>query len=62
MAQRRIEDIKPKRGWNISLVLIIAILFTNIPIIWVILTSLKASTEITSLEPLWIFGLLSNTM
>lgn len=55
MAQSQIEDINRKRKWPISAILIVAIIVTNLPIIWVLLTSLKESVQITNAEPIWIF-------
>ena len=55
MSERRIEDIRHKRKWPIWIVLIVALLATLFPIFWVLLTSVKASTEITSPAPVWIF-------
>ena len=55
MAQSQIEDIKRKRKWHISAILIAAIIVTNLPIIWVLLTSFKASVQITNAEPIWVF-------
>ncbi len=56
MAQSQIEDIKRKRKWHISAILIAAIIVTNLPIIWVLLTSFKASVQITNSEPIWVFS------
>ena len=56
MAQSQIEDIKRKRKWPISAILIAAIIVTNLPIIWVLLTSFKASVQITNAEPIWVFS------
>jgi multiple sugar transport system permease protein len=55
MSERRIEDIRHKRKWPIWIVLVVALLATLMPIFWVLLTSVKASTEITSTKPIWIF-------
>jgi multiple sugar transport system permease protein len=55
MVDRKTEDIKQRTRWLIPLILIIAILITNLPIIWVLLTSIKPSTDITNPEPLWVF-------
>ena len=56
MAQSQIEDIKRKRKWHISVILIAAIIVTNLPIIWVLLSSFKTSIQITNTEPIWVFS------
>jgi multiple sugar transport system permease protein len=55
MAERKIEDIKRKPKWHIFLVLVIALIITNFPILWVVFTSFKPATDITSRAPVWIF-------
>ncbi len=55
MSERKIEDIRHKRKWHIWLVLIIALVVTLFPLFWVLVTSFKDSTEITSIKPIWIF-------
>lgn len=55
MAERKIEDIRHKRKWPILLILIVAIVITNLPIFWVLITSVKPSVEITNAKPVWIF-------
>ncbi len=55
MAKRTIEEIKRRSKWYIPFLLILAILVTNLPILWVLLTSFKVTTDITNVKPLWIF-------
>jgi len=55
MSERKIEDIRHKKKWHIWLVLIVALAVTLFPLFWVLVTSFKDSTEITSTKPIWIF-------
>jgi multiple sugar transport system permease protein len=55
MAKRKIEDIKHRPKWHITLVLIIAIVVFNFPIFWILTTSFKPSTLITESKPVWMF-------
>jgi len=55
MANRKIEDIKHRPKWHITLVLIIAIVVFNFPIFWILATSVKPSTLITESKPVWMF-------
>ncbi len=55
MSERRIEDIRHRRKWHIWLVLIVALIATLFPIFWMLLTSVKSSTDITTATPVWIF-------
>jgi len=55
MPKGRIQKIKSKRKWHISLILIVAILITTFPIIWIVITSFKPTVLITNAKPLWIF-------
>jgi len=55
MASLRSGEIGQKKAWHISVILIVAILITNLPIIWVLLTSFKLSTDITNTTPMWVF-------
>jgi len=54
MAQQ-IEEIKKKKKWSIYLILIIAIVITNFPLIWIFLTGFKPSDQIISTTPVWFF-------
>jgi len=56
MAKKRIEDIKHRPKWHITLVLIIAIIIFNFPIFWIFMTSIKPSTLITESKPVWKFS------
>jgi multiple sugar transport system permease protein len=55
MPTQRIEEIKRRAKWHIQAVLIIAVIVTLLPIIWVLLTSFKPNTLITESKPLWVF-------
>ena len=54
MGERRIEDIKRKSKWHIYLLLIVGVAVTNFPILWVIATSFKPSSQIINSEPVWL--------
>ena len=55
MPPRRIEEIKHRAKWHIQVVLIIAVIVTLLPIVWVLLTSFKPNILITESKPLWVF-------
>lgn len=56
MSTKQIEEIKPKRKTFIYVLLIIGVLVSNLPIIWLVLTGFKPSAEIISPKPVWFFS------
>ncbi len=56
MVKKRIEDIKHRSKWHITLILVIAIIIFNFPIFWILVTSFKPSTLITESKPVWKFS------
>jgi multiple sugar transport system permease protein len=55
MPPQRIEEIRHRAKWHIQAVLVIAVIVTLLPIIWVLLTSFKPNILITESKPLWVF-------
>jgi multiple sugar transport system permease protein len=51
----QIEDVKQKRKHHIYILLILGIVITNFPIVWIIATGFKPSPEIINPKPVWVF-------
>lgn len=56
MSSKQIEEIKPKRKTFIYVLLIIGVLVSNLPIIWLVLTGFKPGAQIISTQPVWFFS------